>query len=274
MRDDESKPHGTEEKNDRSSESFTKMLDISEHSTAIEMKFDHHHEQSDGGNAPSSNIFNSLEEFRNEYKQYLDSNVFTDIITRNIGNLVPGNKTPDLVGSHTTTKLNHAPQPLLDDIEDRRSIKDRSLSMPRSRKTISEVDTRDDSMQHTHGKQQRFRDTSLPQLRDLSLSLSQHNVSSSIESDDYSSSKDASGRSSSGSERSRILRKKMSDLLEIKNSIKIKSSPVMTTADTQHNHRRVAKQQPHDDTATATATTSPGAPWRLAPNNHPKLYKF
>jgi hypothetical protein len=255
VRDDESKPQIIQVGNEAPSEAFTKMLDISEHTTSIEMKFDNHNgEQSDEDH--TSKIYNSLQEFKNEYKQYLGINGFTDMITKNIGNPCTGEKLPDVLGSNNKiTKLTNAPQPHLnnDDNKEDQSMRDR--------------DSRDDSILRVHGIQQGFiRETSLPNSRDYSLS--QQNSLSTTES--------VSDRSSV-SERSRDLRKKMSELLEIKNNIKNRSSSSIT-AGTRYNNRNVAKQQEQQEeiatTTTTTTTKSSEAPFGLVPGKNPKLDKF
>jgi len=255
------------------SEAFTKMLDISEHTTSIEMKFDHPNgEQSEADKA--SQIFNSLEEFKNEYKQYLGINVFTDMITKSIGNPCTGelamrdalsdnealekkaeSLTRNVLGiNNKPTKLAIAPQPHLKNNDDKED------------QSMCDHDSRDDNMMRVHGNQQGLiRDTSLPKSRDDSLS--QQNSISTIES--------ASERSNV-SERSRDLRKKMSELLDIKKNIKNRSSPSIN-AGTRYNNRKITKQKQEEEEQIATTTTitkTSEAPFGLVPGKNPKLFKF
>jgi hypothetical protein len=244
------------------SETFSKMLDISEHTTSIEMKIDHpNDEQSEADKA--SQIYNSLQEFKKEYKQYLGINVFTDMITKSIGNPCTGEtamrdalsdnealeKKAESGIHNKPTKLAIAPQPHLKNNNDKED------------QSMCDLDSRDDNMMGVHGKQHvLIRDTSLSKLRDYSLS--EQNSISTIES---------SSERSNVSGRSRDIRKKMSELLEIKNNIKNRSSPSITAGNMKQ------KQEEKEEIATATTTTTAKtskAPFGLVPGKNPKLYKF
>lgn len=82
---------------------------------------------------------------------------------------------------------------------------------------------------------------------DAVLSNREQNIISDTESEDCSS-KSYDSKRSNGSERSRVLRKKMSDLLEIKNNIKQRSNSSIAACTNRNG--RVAKQQQNDDERT------------------------
>ena len=238
-------------------EGFTEMLDISEHSTSIEMRFDTQNreqsvdvqsreelsegELSEGERLERDNaeaIYKSLQDFKKEYKKYVrDDKYTTNIVT----NSFTRRKDPSVLGSGSKiSKLSHAPQPHLNnssnDEEDHSNRDDNSFSKAKT------------------------------------TFLSQQNRLFSTEIDD-SSSKDVSERTTA-SERSRALRKKMSDLLEIKNNIKHRYG-AQVTADTYHNEEVANQQQLQNETPATTANLRSGeAPWGLAADKNPKLYKF
>ena len=237
---------------DNSNKGFTKMLDISEHTTSIEMRFDQlnhdfssvgdqsEDEQFEGEKRETDNaeaIYNRLQEFKREYKQYATSNDFAG----SVGNSLAERKAPFVQGSNSKIpRLSPAPQPQMEDSsndDEDRNIIDDSVSMSRRNNMTSGLDTR-----------------AAPEIVD-------------------SSSNDASEKTSA-SERSRILRKKMTDLLEIKNNITLRSSAHFT-ADTNPSKRRVVKQQQlQEETSTTTSNSPLRTPWGLTSGKHPKLSKF
>ena len=116
------------------------MLDISEHSTSIEMKFDNRNreqsvddqsreelsegELSEGERLERDNaeaIYRSLQDLKKEYKKYVGNDKYT---TNIVTNSFTKRKDPSVLGTGSKiSKLSHAPQPHLDsssnDEEDR-----------------------------------------------------------------------------------------------------------------------------------------------------------
>lgn len=267
MRDVESGPQGSKEGN----ETFTKMLDISEHSTSIEMRFDHQPvddqareelsegELSEGERLERENaeaIYKSLQDFKKEYKKYVGDDNYSSIVANSFNR----RKNPSVLGAgNKISKLSHAPQPHLNSIsndEKDRSNLNRSVSNSRSRHMISEVKKRGNHS-FEQGK---------------SHFLSQQNRLLSAEIDE-SSSKDASEKTSV-SDRSRELRKKMSDLLQIKNNIKLRTNAQEVTDTLQKGEVTKQKQIRKETQVKTTKNARSGAPWGLAAEDHPKLYKF
>ena len=283
---------GSHEKRNAPPERFTKILDISEHTASVEMKYDNEKDgESEDINAAS--IFDSLKEFNNEFKQYLHRNNFADMITKNIGNAPAAEESIEMEqidfreenseASKTedkgldvreekdqTSKLPHAPtRAHLNDKARQGDQSKRDLSNNSGNSSLEQV-TRDDNMKKTQVHQKRLNiDNSLEHLREQSP----QNVIPSTESGD-SGSKDiseGSGRSNV-SERSRILRKKMSELLEIKNDIKMRSNASFSTEE-KYNNLRPKNQQRGDVSTTRTAKTF-GTPWGKVSGKKPKIYKF
>jgi hypothetical protein len=266
IRDDEFKAKGKQQGKKAKPHEFSKMLNITEHTTSIEMIYDPQNGEQLDDNA--SAIYHSLQEFKNEYKQYLENNYFTDVL----GNPVAGKPTEVQWSNDKTTKFTHAPQPHSDNSNDEedRIIRQSSMSTI-SRGSLSEIDTRDDNVEQISKGQRISRETSFPQARDSSLS--QHTNLSTNESEDNCTKN--TSENSSLSERSRILRKKMSDLLEIKNSIKRRTSLSITTdTDTAIVAKEQEEEQEQEQQQQGEMTRNPGAPWGSAAQDHPKLYKF
>ena len=220
-----------------------KMLDISENTSSIELKFDQKkndppgvtgEEQSLGEVSEGEQqekdqaeaIYNSLQEFKKEYKQYVNKDDFDE----HIGNSYSARRNSFVHGRSNK---------MASDSNNNESKDQRSVSSSGRGDCASEEDTRDgNSFRPTKGS---FH--------------SQQNRLFATESDDASS-KDLSEKTTA-SERSRALRKKMSDLLEIKNNIKVR-------ADT---NVRVAKQPQQKREKEV-------APWGISANANPKLFKF
>jgi len=274
-RDLDSKSKGAQSDNIGSSRGdFTKMTDISEHSTSIEMTVSRHGEENYGDKR--SSILHTLQEFKDEYQEYIDTNDSPKPKKTNSSNVLMESK---------STNFSRPPQPHIDSLdgEDNRNLRESTIPTPKTgnttslamtlptpkiRNTFSGVDSRDGSIQDIHGRVSFMREKS---LLDFSTSHRQKASGNGKEDRSSSSTSVSSQRSSSASERSRLLRKKMSDLLEIKNSIKERTSTTSLTA-TKRSGEIVANIRDRADSI-STASTVSTVPWGLAADRNPKLYK-
>ncbi len=231
---------------------LSKMLDISESTSSIEMKFDQKKNDPPGVTGDEQSlgevsegeqrerdhaeaIYNSLQEFKKEYKQYVNNDDFDE----NIGNSYSVQKSSLVLGSINQISADSQ------NANSNKNEDQRSVSSSGRGDYTSEEDTRDGNS-----------------VRPSKISFrSQQTRLFATESDDASS-KDMSEKTTA-SERSRALRKKMSDLLEIKNNIRVRAS-AQVAADT---NGRVAKQPQQKQ-------EKEGAPWGISANANPKLYRF
>eukprot|EP00536_Pseudo-nitzschia_multiseries_P004512 jgi/Psemu1/302637/fgenesh1_kg.75_\ len=116
----------TEERS-RSDNVFSKGLDISEHTTAIEMSFDNNKFERRPDTDNASAVKNNLQLFRDEYKRHVDG---IDSGDRNSKNPGKSRNFPE------NNRISHAPQPHDDETGEDENIRDPFMS---------KADTRDDN---------------------------------------------------------------------------------------------------------------------------------